>query len=252
MASVALLQCRGISKSFNGIHAVMELNIVFDPVGLVGIIGPNGAGKTTLLDVITGILRPDSGEVFFGERKLTCLPPHRVVQAGVARTFQELRLISLISVLDNVMLARPNQKGEHLWRALTRIGMAAEERVNRKRAMDLLDFVGLAEKANDAAGTLSYGQQKLLTLACCIATDARILFLDEPVAGVHPEMAEKILGLLQRLRADGRLVVFIEHDISAVKQIAERVIVMDDGKVIADGPTRDVLERPEILEAYIG
>ncbi len=246
------LRCVNLCKSFDGTAALDGLALSLPARGLVAIIGPNGAGKTTLLNVFTGFLRPDMGEVFLDEQNLTRLPPHRIVKAGLARTFQELRLISLISVLDNVMLARQNQKGERLWRALTRIGVRAEERANRERAMGLLEFVGLAEKAHEAAGTLSYGQQKLLTLACCIATDARILFLDEPVAGVHPEMAEKILGLLKRLHAAGKLVVFIEHDIPAVKQIAERVIVMDHGKVIADGPPRDVLERSEILEAYVG
>ena len=246
------LSCVNLCKSFGSTVALNGLALSLPATGLVAIIGPNGAGKTTLLNVFTGFLRPDAGDVFLGTRNLTRLPPHRIVHTGLARTFQELRLISLISVLDNVMLARPNQKGERLWRALTRIGVAVEDRANRARAMGLLDFVGLTDKANDAAGTLSYGQQKLLTLACCMATDARILFLDEPVAGVHPAMVEKILGLLQQLRADGKLVVFIEHDIPAVKQIAERVIVMDHGKVIADGTPREVLERQEILEAYIG
>jgi branched-chain amino acid transport system ATP-binding protein len=249
---MARLRCVNLRKSFDGTAALDDLSLVLPASGLVGVIGPNGAGKTTLFNIITGFLRPDEGKVFLDGKDLGRLAPNRVVQAGIARTFQELRLISLLSVLDNVMLARQNQRGEQLWRALTRIGVRAEERANQERAMELLEFVGLAEKAHDAASTLSYGQQKLLTLACCIATDARILFLDEPIAGVHPEMAKKILGLLEQLHAGAKLVVFIEHDIPAVKQVAERVIVMDHGKVIADGPPRDVLERPEILEAYVG
>ncbi|HKQ50361.1 MAG TPA: ABC transporter ATP-binding protein [Phycisphaerae bacterium] len=246
------LRCVNIRKSFDG-TAVLDIAALSLPLsGFVAIIGPNGAGKTTLLNVVTGFMRPDEGKIFLDDVELTRLAPHRIVQAGLARTFQELRLISLISVLENVMLARQCQKGERLWRALTRIGVGANERANKERAMELLEFVGLAEKAHDMAGTLSYGQQKILTLACCIATDARILFLDEPVAGVHSQMAEKILGLLQTLHDDGKLVFFIEHDIPAVRQIAERVIVMDHGVVIADGPPHEVLERPEILEAYVG
>jgi len=249
---MSVLRCENLSKSFDGTAALDGLTLALPTSGIFAIIGPNGAGKTTLLNVVTGFLRPDEGKVFLRDVELTRLPPHRIVRAGIARTFQDLRLIGLISVLENVMLARQNQKGERLWRALARVGVRTEEQANRQRAMELLGFVGLAGDAERPAGALSYGQQKLLTLACCLATEAGILLLDEPVAGVHPEMAEKILGLLAELRNDGKLIVFIEHDIPAVKQVAERVIVMDHGKFIADGVPDDVLERPEILEAYIG
>ena len=180
------------------------------------------------------------------------MAPHRVARQGIARTFQDLRLIQQVTVLENAMLARPNQKGERLWYALFRIGVAAEEARNREEALRWLRFVGLEEKAHEAAGELSYGQQKLLTLACCVATEARILLLDEPVAGVHPEMIAKILGLLRELKAMGKLVVFIEHDIAAVREVADVVIVMDEGRIIAQGPPKEVLERPEIMEAYLG
>jgi branched-chain amino acid transport system ATP-binding protein len=169
----------------------------------------------------------------------------------LARTFQDLRLIQLVTALDNVLVARPNQRGERLLGALLRLGVAAEEARNRQAAMDLLRFVGLEEKALELAGELSYGEQKLLTLACCLATEASIVLLDEPVSGVHPEMASRILGLLRRLRDEGKAIVFIEHDISAVRQIADLVIVMDEGRVIAQGLPREVLERPEIMEAYL-
>jgi len=132
------------------------------------------------------------------------------------------------------------------------VGVAAQEARNRQDALRLLKFVGLAPQAGQLAGELSYGQQKLLTLACCLATGARVLLLDEPVAGVHPEMAARILGLLRQLRDDGKLIVFIEHDIAAVREIADAVVVMDDGRVIAQGPPAQVLERPEIMEAYVG
>ena len=229
-----------------------DVSLAFPPSGIVAIIGPNGAGKTTLINVLTGLLRPQAGRAFLGQRELTRLPPHKVARLGIARTFQDLRLISLVPALENVLLARPNQKGEELWRALLRVGVAAEEARNREEALRWLRFVGLEEKANEAAGELSYGQQKLLTLACCLATGARILLLDEPVAGVHPEMVAKILALLRELKAIGKLVVFIEHDIAAVRQVADLVIVMDDGKVIAQGVPAEVLGRPEIMEAYVG
>lgn len=248
---MAALRCEGLERVFDGIRALDGVTLQFPTNALIAIIGPNGAGKTTLLNVITGFLKPDAGKCFVGAREITSLPPHRIAQMGVARTFQDLRLILQGSVLDNVMLARPNQHGERLLPALFRFGVAKEEKENREVALRLLRSVSLEERADDPAGELSYGQQKLLTVACCLATEARILLLDEPVAGVHPVMASRILELLQELRSEGKLIVFIEHDISAVRQIADRVIVMDNGRVIADGGTKDVLERSEILEAYI-
>jgi ABC-type branched-subunit amino acid transport system ATPase component len=171
---------------------------------------------------------------------------------GVARTFQNLRLIGRVSALENVLLARPRQRGEHLLPALLRFGVAREEADNQQEAMRLLHFADLDNLANTSAGELSYGQQKLLTLACCLATEAHILLLDEPVAGVAPEMVANILTLLRRLSANGKSIVLVEHDIEAVRRIADLVIVMDEGKVIAQGAAHDVLGRAEIMEAYLG
>jgi len=245
------LRCEGLSKSFDATQALANVSLEFPTSGITAIIGPNGAGKTTLINVLTGFLRPEAGRCFLGRREVTRLAPHRIAQLGLARTFQDLRLIQLVTALDNVLVARPNQRGERLLGALFRLGVAAEEARNLQAATDLLRFVGLEEKALELAGELSYGEQKLLTLACCLATEASILLLDEPVSGVHPEMASRILGLLPRLRDEGKVVIFIEHDISAVRQIADLVIVMDEGKVIAQGLPREVLERPEIMEAYL-
>ena len=244
--------CASLTKSFDGVRALDKVDLRFPVSGVVAIIGPNGAGKTTLLNIVTGFLRPDGGRCLLGEGEITRLAPHRIARLGIARTFQDLRLIQQVSVLDNVMLARPNQRGEKLLPALLRFGVAAEETRNREEAMRILRFFGLEEKASDPAGEPSYGQQKLLTFACCLATEARVLLLDAPVAGVHPEMVEQILGLLRRLRDEGKLIVFIEHDIAAVRQVADVVIVMDNGQVIAQGPPSEVLDRPEIMEAYVG
>jgi ABC-type branched-subunit amino acid transport system ATPase component len=246
-----MLRCEGLSKSFDGVHALVDVHLGFPNSGIVAIIGPNGAGKTTLLHVLTGFLRPDAGRCFYGARETTHLPPHRIARLGVGRTFQDLRLILQVPVLENVLLARPAQRGERLWPALSRFGVAAEEKRNREEALQLLHFVGLEAKASDLAGELSYGQQKLLTLACCLATEAKVLLLDEPVAGVHPEMVTHILALLSQLGTTGKLVIFIEHDLIAVRQIADLIIVMDEGKVIAQGPPHEVLDRPEIMEAYL-
>ena len=171
--------------------------------------------------------------------RLHVSPPYKIARLGVARTFQDLRLILHLSLLDNVVLARPRQRGERLLGALLRVSVGKEENRNREEAMRLLRFVGLDEKLDHLAGALSYGQQKLLTLACCLATEARILILDEPIAGVHPEMAVRIMALLNDLKEQGKVIVFIEHDIEAVRQLADHLVVMDDGKVIApDGKFR--------------
>jgi ABC-type branched-subunit amino acid transport system ATPase component len=245
------LRCEALEKTFGGTRALASVTLEFPTSGITAVIGPNGAGKTTLINILTGFIRPDSGRCFLGKREITRMAPHRIARLGLARTFQDLRLIQQITVLDNVMLARPNQRGERLFYALFRFGVRAEEARNREEAMRLLKFVGLEEKAAELAGELSYGEQKLLTLACCLATEAGILLLDEPVAGVHPEMALRILALLRQLRDEGKVIIFIEHDISAVRQIADVAIVMDEGKVIAQGPPSEVLERPEIMEAYL-
>jgi len=245
------LRCEGVTKAFHGILALDGVSLTFPKEGINAIIGPNGAGKTTLINVITGFVQPDSGRCFVEQLDTTHVAAHTIARLGVARTFQDLRLIFHTSVVENVMLARPHQRGETLAGALLRIGVAREERRNREKALDLLQFVGLENETNELAGALSYGQQKLLAVACCLATDARILLLDEPVAGVRPSMATKILDLLRRLRDDGKLIVFIEHDISAVREIADRVIVMDEGRVIAQGLPSEVLEQSDIMEAYL-
>ena len=246
-----LLRCEGLTKTFDGVQAVEAVTLEFATNKIQAIIGPNGAGKTTLINLFTGFLRTDAGRCFLGERDTTYLAPSRVAQLGVARTFQDLRLILKVSVLENVMLARPTQRGESLFWALSRVGLAEEEARNREEAQRLLSFVGLEEKSNELAGQLSYGQQKLLTIACCLATEASILLLDEPVAGVDTDTIAKILRLLQKLRDDGKTIVFIEHDLSAVREAAEHLIVMDDGKLIAEGSPAEVLERREIMEAYL-
>lgn len=244
--------CQHLSKSFGGVHALVDLCLELPVKGITALIGPNGAGKTTLLNILTGLLRPNSGNCYLGKQEITQSPPHQIARMGVARTFQDLRLIMQISVLDNVLVACPNQRGERLLPAMLRLGVGKEEAQNREKAMDLLRFIGLETQKNELAGGLSYGQQKLLTLACCLATQANILLLDEPVTGVAPQMVVKILELLRSLSYQGKAIVFIEHDIDAVRQIADQVIVMDDGKIVAQGPSAEVLEKPEIMEAYLG
>lgn len=245
------LACEKLSKSFGGVIALDDVTIGFPTHGIAAIVGPNGAGKTTLLNVMTGFLRADSGSVKLESRDISRMEAHRVSRLGIARTFQELRLIRHVSLLENTMLAGPNQSGEHLHRAVIGFGTSGQERLNHERGLHALETVGLADRADDLAGALSYGQQKLLTLAVCLATQASILLLDEPVTGVHPEMVRSIVQLMKELRSLGKLVIFIEHDIATVRSVADVVIVMDHARVIAQGPPEVILERPEVMEAYI-
>jgi ABC-type branched-subunit amino acid transport system ATPase component len=246
-----ILSSRDLCKSFAGSHALIDVCFELPSSGIIAIIGPNGAGKTTLLNILTGFLSPSAGHCWLGEQEITYLPPHRIVQLGVARTFQDLRIIEQISILENVLLARPHQKGELLIPAILRLGVPKQEKRNHQEALRLLNFVGLEAMAFKLAGELSYGQQKLLSLACCLATEAQVLLLDEPVAGVNPEMIAHILTLLRQLREDGKLIIFIEHDINSVRQVADIVMVMDAGKIIALGPPQEILECSEIIEVYL-
>jgi len=248
---VTSLRSEGLRKTFGGIRALDGVDVVFTSPAIDAIIGPNGAGKSTLLHALTGFIALDAGRVWLGDREITGLPAYRIARSGLSRTFQELRVIREMSVLDNVVAARRRQRGERLLSAMLGIRVARQEADNRRVAMDLLAFVGLESKAPELAGRLSYGQQKLLNLSCCLAAEPEILLLDEPVAGVHPEMVEKILSLLAQIRGQGRLVIFIEHDIAAVRRAADRVIVMDHGQVIVEGSPAEVLDQPEILEAYL-
>ena len=245
------LSCKGLTKTFGGIAALSDVTLEIPCSGISAIIGPNGAGKTTFFDVITGFTRPDSGRCFLEERDITLLAPHEIVNLGMTRSFQDLRLVSQVSVLDNVLLACPRQLGESVLGAVLRRGVAQQETKNHSEALEILDLVGLKANASHIAGELSYGQQKLLTLACCVATRARVLLLDEPFSGVFPELASQILSYLEFLRDAGKTIVFIEHDISAVRKIANHIVVIDYGKVIASGDPSDILQRREVMEAYL-
>jgi ABC-type branched-subunit amino acid transport system ATPase component len=243
--------CSEIYKSFGGVSALTGISFKFSRPEIIAIIGPNGAGKTTLFNIMSGFVRADTGQCFLGEKVINDLAPYEVSRLGIARTFQDLRLILHISAQENVLLARPHQQGERLLPALLGFPVKREATNNHNEAMRLLASVGLEEMANELAGELSYGQQKLLTLACCLATEANILLLDEPVAGIHPELITRMLNLFRRLNESGKLIIFIEHDISSVRDVADSVVVMDEGRIIAQGPPNEILERSDIMEAYI-
>jgi len=246
------LEIDDLKKSFDGVKALAEFSCSLREGEILGLIGPNGAGKTTLFNVISGFLAPESGNVVFRGRSLVRMPPHRIAVAGIARTFQDLRLIRQLSVLDNVLLSYRDQPGERLGSVFFRWKNCKEqEAANRREAVSVLDECGLAEKANDPAEDLSYGQQKLLSLVCCLAAKTDLLLLDEPVAGIAPEMIEKILGIIRDLPNKGKSVMLIEHDLDAVMQVCDRVVFMDAGAKVSEGTPEEVRNDPKVIEAYI-
>jgi ABC-type branched-subunit amino acid transport system ATPase component len=248
----SLASAQSVFKHFNGVIALADFSCTVAEKEILGLLGPNGAGKTTLFNVLTGLLAPDSGAADFKGQALIGRSVHKIANQGIARTFQNLRLIRRITVLENVLLCFKNQPGENLLNVFFRPGLCKRHESGiREKAMELLTTAGLDEKASDLADNLSYGQQKLLSLLCCLAADADLLLLDEPVAGIAPEMAERILAIIAELPKQGKSAIVIEHDIEALKGIAHRMIFMDAGRKICEGTPDEVLNDPRVIEAYL-
>lgn len=249
----AELQIRNISKEFNGATALNGFSCTVKPGELVGLMGPNGAGKTTLFNIITGYVGPDAGRISFGGVDLLKTPSRRMASVGVTRTFQLLRIARNVSVLDNVLLCFTDQPGEYLTKLFLRPGLSRSvEKTNRERAVQLLERHGLGDKLPVHARELSYGQQKLLSLVCCLASDAHLFLLDEPVAGVAPVMIDRILETIASIPEDDCSVILIEHNIEAIRQVCDRVMFLDAGILTAEGSPEEVCNSPEVIESYFG
>jgi branched-chain amino acid transport system ATP-binding protein len=253
-AGEPLLRVEGVRKRFGGIDAVAGAGFAVEAGSITALIGPNGAGKTTLFDVVTGFQRADAGEVSLAGEDVLGLPAYAVARRGMVRTFQITRALAAMPVLDNMMLAAPDQPGERLVGVLFRPGaVRRREHEVRERAMELLGVFGLRDLAGDYAGTLSGGQRKLLELARALMAEPRLLLLDEPMAGINPTLGARLLEHIQRLRRErGMTFLFVEHDMDVVMTHAERVIVMAEGRVIAAGPPQQVREDPAVIDAYLG
>jgi branched-chain amino acid transport system ATP-binding protein len=250
----AIFRAEGVVKRFGGIRAVDGAAMQVREGSITALIGPNGAGKTTFFNVITGFYRPDGGSATFGGDEVLGEPPYAIARRGMVRTFQITKALARMTVLDNMMLGAPDQPGESLTNILLRPGSWREREAEvREQAMELLDVFNLTRLADEYAGTLSGGQRKLLELARALMAQPRFLLLDEPMAGINPTLGRRLLEHMQRLRStEGVTFLFIEHDMEVVMNHSDRVIVMAEGRVIADGEPHEVREDRAVIDAYLG
>jgi branched-chain amino acid transport system ATP-binding protein len=250
----SILRTEELTKHFGGIFAVDRASLSVREGSITALIGPNGAGKTTFFNVVTGFYRPDGGAATFQGRPILGRPPHRIARLGMVRTFQITKALARMPVIDNMLLAAPDQPGERLLGLLLRPGASRRrEREIRDRAMEVLAVFNLERLADEYAGTLSGGQRKLLELARALMTRPRMLLLDEPMAGINPTLGRRLLDHMQRLRAEeGVTFLFIEHDMEVVMNHSDRVIVMAEGRVIADGTPDEVRGDQRVIDAYLG
>ncbi|MCD6442571.1 MAG: ABC transporter ATP-binding protein [Thermotogae bacterium] len=268
-----LLVLDHVTMKFGGLVAVDDFTNEVREGEILGLIGPNGAGKTTVFNVVTGIYYPTSGRIIFDGIDITPLKPHQITHLGIARTFQNIRLFQDMTVLENVMVAqhhsisnpdgdrilkmngkKPKMNGKFwFWRSVLKLGYMDMEKKMREEALNLLEKVGLASLAYEKASALPYGQQRKLEIARALATEPKIILLDEPAAGMNPKETEELMDFIKRIRDEFDLTVFlIEHDMKVVMGICERIIVMDYGRIISEGTAKEVQNNPKVIEAYLG